>query len=93
MQVHQKLLQKVTYNHTLTNLAWRVDMKAMSKSSSEINESIAFFEMELQNKSNSANGGQSQKVAKFEMNREEIQQMITSLQEIQKAYDGITGSV
>ncbi len=66
-------------------------MKAMSKASAEINQSIAFFEMDLQNRSG-LSGPRNNKIAKFEMNRDEIQDMIDSLQEIQKAYDTITAS-
>jgi hypothetical protein len=64
-------------------------MKAMSKSSSEINEPIAFFEMGLHDKSR-GHGAPGEKIAKFEMSRDEIQNMLHSIQEIQTAYDKIT---
>lgn len=61
-------------------------MKALSKSSNEINEPIAFFEISM----DKSDGVHHRKMAKFEMNREETQQMLQNLQEIQNAYDRVS---
>ena len=61
-------------------------MKTISKNSSDINEAVAFFEMDF---SKTASHKQDKKIAKFEMNKAEVDDMLKSLQDIQAAYDAI----
>ena len=73
------MFQNSAFNNSLKSVNWRVDMKAMSKQSSDINEPIASFEINLSNK----------KTANFDLNREEISAMIDKLNEIQTNYDNL----
>lgn len=83
-QINQYLLKSVTWNNSLERLAWRVDVRALSKSTTEqTDEPVAFFEL-----STSKNSG-ANNTAKFEMNRTEVQSMLSSLAEIQAVFDGV----
>lgn len=62
-------------------------MKTISKNSSDINEPVAFFEMDFAQPQQDDH--KKKKVAKFEMNRDEVQDMLKSLQDIQSAFDNI----
>ncbi len=84
MQIHQLLLQKVTFNNVMDNIAWRVDIEAMNKSTKDINESgKAYFELQLHQGSNK----KEQSVAKFEMEREDIRNMVAILSQIDAAIE------
>jgi hypothetical protein len=54
-------------------------MKAMSKASSDINQPVAAFEMNLS----------QNKVAKFDMTREEVGSMVETLSGVQAALDSL----
>jgi hypothetical protein len=78
-------MTNVTWNNQLDRLAWRVDVRALSKTTAEqSDEPIAFFEMATK-KSTTGNG----KTAKFEMDRNEVQAMLNSLNDIQAVFDGV----
>jgi hypothetical protein len=64
---------------------WRVDMNAMSKQSSDINEAIAHFELQLKS-DNISSSAKKEEVVKFEMNREEINSILNQFQQIQACY-------
>ncbi len=83
IQVNKKLLKESTWNHSLDHLPWRVDVKAISKTSSEIDEPVAFFEFATKSNIEKSGGG----TAKFEMNREQLSEMVKSLSDIHKKFD------
>jgi hypothetical protein len=94
-------MESSTFNARLNgNVHWRVDMNAMSKQSSEINEAIAHFEMNFQkqknnnnnNSSTDNNNNNSEETVKFEMNREEINQMLNHFNQIQACYSQLMSS-
>lgn len=87
VQIHSYLLQQVSHNHSMLNLAWRVDMKALSKNSSEENAPIAYFELGMHARRDDNSGGAEKRVTKFDMNRSEVQEMLSQLNSIQVAYD------
>jgi hypothetical protein len=66
-------------------VAWRVDVRALSKTTTEqSDEPVAFFELATKKSS----GGKC--TAKFEMNRGEVQVTLSSLNEIQAVFDAAT---
>jgi multidrug efflux pump subunit AcrB len=88
-------MESSTFNARLNgNVHWRVDMNAMSKQSSEINEAIAHFEMNFQKQknNNNNNNNNNEETVKFEMNREEINQMLNHFNQIQACYSQLMSS-
>lgn len=67
-------------------------MKAMSKSSSEINKPVAFVEMDLRNYKSGANSDGAARVAKFEMDRDEVQDMLLNMENIMQAFQSISST-
>lgn len=66
-------------------------MNAMSKSSAELNEPIASFEFNLANSSTVCADGQDS-MARFDMNRGELSQLLESFNAIQSAYESIVST-
>lgn len=91
LQINKKLLKDATWNDSLERLAWRVDVRAMSKASAEQNdEPVAFFELATKKHATQANGKNSAvRNAKFEMNREEVGSMLATLNEIDLIFEGV----
>jgi len=93
-KIHSALVKVSTWNRQFQDIAWRVDVKAVSKAHPELNEPVVFFELStatggggkksINDGSNS--GGRTQK-AKFEMNREEVGEMVKALDQIQRKID------
>lgn len=88
-QIQQKLQRQTTFNDSLNNLSWRVDMKAISKSTSDVDALIASFEMDLACYSSNSKGNQ---IVKFDMSREEVGDMIDTLSQIQQTLDSLTAN-
>lgn len=65
-------------------------MNVMSKQSSEINEPIAHFELNMTN-TNKKNP-QNNLIAKFEMSKGEVTDMLTQLNAIQQCFGQLTAS-
>lgn len=83
IQINNQLLKDVTWNNKYNHLAWRIDVRALSKSTIEqSDEPVSFFEMSMKKNEKS-------KIAKFEMNREEVQNMLEQLNNIQAVFDGV----
>lgn len=61
-------------------------MNAMSKQSADINEVIAHFELNLKPFPRDENNEKKDIIAKFEMNRDEIHQMLQQFTQIQNVY-------
>lgn len=59
-------------------------MNAMSKTSAELNEPIASFELNFKPQSKS-----SSSVARFDMSRDELSNVLGSLQSIQSTFEAI----
>lgn len=78
------MLSDVSWNNELSKLSWRVDVRAMSKSKSEFDEPIAFFEMALNKKTSAASEGTA---VQFEMDRGEVDDVLRKLGDVQDAFD------
>lgn len=61
-------------------------MNAMSKQSADINEVIAHFELNLKPFPRDESNEKKDIIAKFEMNRDEIHQMLQQFTQIQNVY-------
>lgn len=83
-KINKKLLKDSTWNSSIDHLSWRVDIKAISKLKPEIDEPVAFFEFATKSNAQDAKGT---KVAKFEMNREQVGQIVQTLAVIGKKFD------
>jgi len=81
-KIHNAILQKSTYNNSITSLKWRIDVEAANKKNTEVSEPTALFEIQFK-KFISDNTS----TAKFEMNRLQVQEMVNTLDQIQKKID------
>jgi len=89
-KVHEAMVKKATWNARFENIAWRVDVKAVSKTSADLNEPVAFFELSTSKGGGgggSSSSSRSQQKARFEMNREEVGDLLKSLDDIQRHID------
>lgn len=83
-------MQGCTWNNSLENVKWRVDVKAVGKTAAEINEPIAMFELKTKkgfvnedlNKSKTSGD-----VVMLTMNREAIGNIITQFDAIKKKFE------
>eukprot|EP01039_Chlorochromonas_danica_P007165 gene7165-7924_t len=87
LKIHSFLLNYVTYNHRLDSVSWRVDMKVLSKSASEVNASVAYFDLAVQSRKEDNSDSTEKKVVKFEMNRQEVGVMLKVLDKIHDSYE------
>lgn len=71
----------------MQHIAWRVDMKALSKNAAEANVPVAYFELNLLSGRTDNSGLSDKQAVKFDMNRSEVQQMVEQLNVIQETYD------
>lgn len=88
-QIHESVVKKSRWNRSNKSIAWRVDVKAASKTTSEINEPIAIFEHITEAPSNSKTSTDA-KVTRFEMNRTQVADMLRVLETIEKQIDDVS---
>lgn len=62
-------------------------MKVLSKSASEVNASVAFFDLAVQSRKEDNSDSTEKKVVKFEMSRQEVGEMLKVLDKIHESYD------
>lgn len=86
-QINKKVQKETIWNNTLDHLSWRVDVRATSKNVPEIDEPVAFFEFASKRPTNDGNSPLS--VAKFEMNRDEVSDILRSLNDVHKKFDEV----
>jgi hypothetical protein len=86
-KIHDFVVKKSKWNNSLSSLSWRVDMKTASKNVAEINEPVAIFEFGSETGTNGVERVPVQQAVRFEMNRAQIGDMITTLDNIQKKID------
>jgi len=80
-------LRKVTFQDSINKISWRVDMQAMSKGVDDVNEPIAYFELDLVNKSTNSTAGNGG--VKLKLNREDVGTMLDKLNSIQLTIDNL----
>ena len=84
LQIHKQKVKESRWNNGYKNLLWRVDVEAISKDSAESGEPIALFEFVT---SKQTGKSETQDTAKFSMNRKQVNDMLMSLESIQKKLD------
>jgi len=72
-KIHDIKIKESRFNNSYNKLDWNIQVKAMSKSSSESNEPFANFDLFL-----SSNSNKPQKIS-FDMNKSELLELISSL--------------
>ena len=88
-KIVSSLRKKCTWNRHLQSTSWRIDVKAASKSNAELNVPVVLFEI----KSEAGvidNASSGVKVAKFEMDRTQVGEILTTLDNIQKKFEELT---
>jgi hypothetical protein len=83
-QIHSKLLSKSTWNNHFKQLSWRVDVKTASKYVAESNDPVAMFELNTESGVKCTNNNT---VTRFEMNRNQVADIIQILETIERAID------
>lgn len=91
-RIHSIIINKSRWNNSLKDLSWRVDIKTVTKSNIDVNEPLLLFEFVTKdghnkssyNISGHASGSNS---VKFGMDRLQVNNMISKLDEIQKCID------
>lgn len=75
----------------MDDLSWRVDVSALSKNSSETQgEAACLFELLMTDGVNDDNADCSSSV-RFEMNRQEVGDILSRLNDIQRVFDDVVG--
>jgi hypothetical protein len=84
-KIHNSLLLANTFNNSVTSLKWRIDVEAANKKNNEVNDPTALFEIQL--KKGASDKTSPPTVAKFEMNRVQVAEMVNVFDQIQKKID------
>jgi len=91
VKIRQQLLKDSTWKSTVDDLSWRVDVSTLSKNSSETQgESACLFELLMTDGVNDDNADCSSSV-RFEMNRQEVGDILSRLNDIQRVFDDVVG--
>ena len=72
-KIHDALYQKSKWNNSLKEINWRIDVKTASSKGDTTNEPIALVELST-----------SKSAAKFSMDKQQISELMTQLDQIQK---------
>ena len=84
-QIHARIVKEGIWNNRLKNLSWRVDVKTASNINAEMNDPVAI--VELQSETGHKSSEMSAQVLRFEMNRNQVADLTTTLESIQKSME------
>jgi len=73
------------WNGRLKKVSWRVDMKTMGKTGADLNEPLALLELRTVSGHKLSEEENGKRQTQFEMNREEIGQLLTILGTIESS--------
>lgn len=76
-KVHQTLVQKSSWNASLSNVAWRIDVKNNSKHAPEVNQPTAIMQMRIRQPQD------QQAVVQFELDRREAMGVLSQISNIE----------
>lgn len=83
-QIHDVVCQRATWDNTFDRVAWRIDLKTRTKESLaegvELNDAVAIYELHI----NLAGDQKKKDVARFEMDKEQLQQVLAQVAAIEK---------
>eukprot|EP01111_Echinosteliopsis_oligospora_P015555 TRINITY_DN618_c0_g1_i1.p1 TRINITY_DN618_c0_g1~~TRINITY_DN618_c0_g1_i1.p1 ORF type:complete len:194 (+),score=48.45 TRINITY_DN618_c0_g1_i1:17-598(+) len=97
-KIHESAYKQTRWNNSLTKIAWRIDVKTRSKSTSEINEPTAIVEMNtegafIKQKTSSTSTSQpssSSKLIRFEMDRDQLSEVLSQINHVQQSIAALT---
>jgi len=85
-KIHDVLVRRSNWSGHFSKLSWRVDVKAVGKSTAALNEPVALLEFRTSDGlTNGITKKQSQ--TQFEMNRAEILELLTTLGSIDSSFN------
>lgn len=83
-RIHDVVCQRATWDNTFDRVAWRIDVKTRTKESlaegRELNEPVAIYELHI----NLAGDQGKKDVARFEMDKEQLRQVLAQVVSIEK---------
>jgi len=82
-KIHTALVRTSNWNGRLKKVSWRADMKTMGKTGADLNEPLALLELRTVSGHNITEEENVKRQTQFEMNREEIGQLLTVLSVIE----------
>lgn len=84
--MHNKIIDNSTFNDQLKLAFWRVDVKVASRAHAELNDPVAV--VELNTRSSHGRSG-ADTVVRFDMGRDEMSDLLKTLESVQKKVDEI----
>jgi len=84
-KIHAALVRSSNWNGRLKKVSWRVDMKTMGKTGADLNEPLALLELRTVSGHKLSEEENGKRQTQFEMNREEIDQLLTILGTIESS--------
>ncbi|XP_078000817.1 COMM domain-containing protein 1-like [Glandiceps talaboti] len=80
-KIHESIVSQSTWNNTLKNVSWRIDLKTQARHIDQLHAPTAIVELQL------ANGQEKTKeteVVRFEMDEDKLSGVIKKLEDIEK---------
>lgn len=79
-KIHDSLVNQCTWNNTLKNVNWRIDIKTQARNLEQINTPTAIVELQLAKNKNS----KESETVRFEMDEEKLTKVLSNLQEVEE---------
>eukprot|EP00471_Norrisiella_sphaerica_P008730 CAMPEP_0184496248 /NCGR_PEP_ID=MMETSP0113_2-20130426/33451_1 /TAXON_ID=91329 /ORGANISM="Norrisiella sphaerica, Strain BC52" /LENGTH=184 /DNA_ID=CAMNT_0026882793 /DNA_START=36 /DNA_END=590 /DNA_ORIENTATION=+ len=84
-KIHKLIVSKTIWNNELNDFAWRIDVKANAKNTTDINEPTAIIRLNLKNRQH---GGSD--VLHCEMDKDGLASVVAELDKIQEQIDNVS---
>ncbi|XP_044310090.1 COMM domain-containing protein 1 isoform X1 [Varanus komodoensis] len=86
MKIRESLINQSTWENSLKNISWRVDLKSQSRHINQLNSPVAIVEMELEK------NGQGSEFLTVEFDEMKLNHMLKKLSEIEESITSLTQS-
>lgn len=90
-QIHDVVCQRAIWDNTFDRVAWRIDVKTRTKESLaegvELNDPVAIYELHI----NLAGDQKKKDVARFEMDKEQLKEVLAQVTSIEKDIQAAAG--
>ncbi|XP_070576865.1 COMM domain-containing protein 1-like [Ptychodera flava] len=80
-KIHDSIVSQSTWNNTLKNVSWRIDLKTQARHIDQLHTPTAIVELQL---ANGQDKSKEAEVVRFEMDEEKLSSVIKNLEDIQK---------
>ncbi|KAL4238894.1 Copper metabolism (Murr1) domain containing 1 [Mactra antiquata] len=77
-KIHEAVIARSTWNNTLKNVSWRIDIQSQARHIDQINAPTAIMELKL-----GPNDSKNSEVVRFEMDEERLNNVLQTMQEIE----------